>query len=505
LWTTAIVVPIPLKHCRQETLMALNRLMQIAAVLEDTPGTLQGSLFTAANMKYLVIDPSMDYEIPLFERNYKRASFTTIEGLAGLKTGSFRFQLEMAGHAIATPDLPVWDLFMQACGFKSATTTSVPFTGESGGPFRHGETVTASGTGASGTATVVHDTYGTAAGAGTVYLADDTVVWATAGATTLTGGTSGATCIVGAGVSSSDAGQSWWPINEPTLMLTHSGTPQPTVGEVLTGDTSGAKALIVSNPTATTTVVRLYNGIMFSSTETITDTTNGAAFETLSAAVQQDIPSISMGLIEDGIAKRLSGCRGNWSMEANVGEPGVMTFEFQGKSEAPLDQSLIDESTITFESKVPPVLLSSALIFGTEGDGDSGSDYSPRFGSIGFNLNNDVNPRIDANNATGILEMLITARAASGSFDPEIDLEASYSILANFRAGTIMRSKFNVGTAAGNRFYCTIPGMQATGLNTGERAGVSNRAFEFMATTGHMTNASDALNKDNDIIITYLL
>ena len=40
--------------------MALTRLMQLAAVIESVQGTLEGSLFTAANMKHLVIDPVMN-------------------------------------------------------------------------------------------------------------------------------------------------------------------------------------------------------------------------------------------------------------------------------------------------------------------------------------------------------------------------------------------------------------------------------------------------------------
>jgi len=485
--------------------MTLDRLMQIAVVKEDTPGTLQGSLFSAANMKYLVIDPTMDYDIPLFEQTHKRASFTKIEGLAGMKMATCRFQLTMHGHGVTTPDLPVWDLLMQACGFKSATTTSVVTTALTADPMRHGEVVTASGTGASGTATVVHDNYGTAAGVATIYLADDTITWATSGATTLTAGTTGSLGTVAAGVSSADAGQSWYPISEQTVLLTHNGTPQPTVGEVLTGDTSGAKGIIIANPSSTTTTVRIYNGLMYSSSENITDTTSGPAFETLSAAAQADIPTISIGLIEDGVAKQMSGARGNWSIEANVGEPAIMTFEFSGKCEAPADQALIAESTITFESKVPPVLLSSALVFGTEGDASSDTDYSPRFSALGFNMNNDVNPRTSANEATGILEYLITGRGATGSFDPEIDLESSYSFLANWRAGTVARCNFQVGTAAGNKFYCSIPGMQTTGGSTSERSGVSTRGWEFQATGGHMTNAADTAGSDNDIIITYLL
>lgn len=480
--------------------MTLDRLMQIAVVQEDVPGTLQGSLFSAANMKYLVIDPTMDYDIPLFEQTHKRASLTKIEGLAGLKMATCRFQLTMHGHGVSTPDLPVYDLLMKACGFKSVITEWAAYNTGTDGPFRHGETVTESTSGTTGI--VVHDTYPDDSGNGTIYIraADGAF---TGDPQIITGGTSGATALLDADVE--DAGQSWYPVSEQTIRVTHGGSPQPTIGEVITGDTSGAKGIVISNPSTNHTVIRVYNGLMFQAAETVTNVTSGPGFETLSAAVQWDIPSISIGIIEDGVAKRMSGCRGNWSIEANVGEPAVMTFEFSGKAEAPLDQALVAESTITFESKVPPVMLSSALIFGTEGDTVSTADYSPRFSALGFNLNNDVNPRTSANEATGILEYLITGRGATGSFDPEIDLESSYSFIANWRAGTVARCNFQVGTAAGNKFYLSIPGMQTTGGATAERSGVSTRGWEFQATGGHMTNASDTAGSDNDIIITYLL
>jgi hypothetical protein len=482
--------------------------MQIAAVQEAVPGTLEAGLFASANMKYLVIDPTIDYDIPLFERDYKRASLTSIEGLAGLKTGSFRFQLEMAGHAHATPDIPVWDLFMKSCGFVSKATTTIDTTAMTNAPLRHGDVVTATGTGASGTATVVHDTYPDGTGESTLYLADDNITWASGSETTLTSAldpTTTATCADGN--SSSDAGQSWWPTNEQTISMVYTGSVTGTIsaGEIFTMGTTGAAGIVVSHDTVGKTIIaRIYNAIMPVATETLT--TAAADSVSIDGAIAQDnIPSLSVGLIEDGVDKQLSGVRGNWSMEANVGEPAIMTFEFQGKAEAPADQALVDESTIAYESAVPPVLLSAAAIFGTEGDSDNTGDYSPRFGSLGLNLNNDVNPRIDANQATGILEHLITGRAATGSFDPEIDLETSYPLLENFRQGLVMRSKFEVGTVAANRFYCTIPGMQATGMNSGERAGVSNRAYEFRASGGHASNSGDALRSDNEIIITYLL
>jgi len=192
--------------------------MQIAVVQEDVPGTLQGSLFSAANMKYLVIDPSMDYDIPLFEQTHKRASLTKIEGLAGLKMATCRFQLTMHGHGISTPNIPVWDLLMKSCGFDSVITESAAFTSGAGGPFRHGETVTESTSGTTGI--VVHDTYPDGSGNGTIYIQSADGAFS-AGGETITGGTSGATADLSADVT--DAGQSWFPINEPTISMVYTG------------------------------------------------------------------------------------------------------------------------------------------------------------------------------------------------------------------------------------------------------------------------------------------
>ena len=135
----------------------LTRLRELAVKIETTPGTAASGTYSAANAKFLVIDPTIEYDVPLFDREIVRGSLTNLEGLTGIKTARLRFALEMSGHASGTPDVPPWDLLLRACGFSSKSMSKATIGAISGGPFRHGETIT--GGTSSATAVVVHDTY----------------------------------------------------------------------------------------------------------------------------------------------------------------------------------------------------------------------------------------------------------------------------------------------------------------------------------------------------------
>jgi hypothetical protein len=191
-------------------------------------------------------------------------------------------------------------------------------------------------------------------------------------------------------------------------------------------------------------------------------------------------------------------------MDARIGEPVIMTFEFHG----PARTSFTDigvQSGVIFESKVPPVFLSAALITGHEGDTTSSADYTPRASAISLNLNHEIGMRQSVSEADGILEAMITGRNASGTFDPELDLEASFPFMQDFLDGDVWRAKFQIGTVAANQFLVTIPGMQTNTAPTGDREGISTRDIGFRASAGHWTNATDKPGEDNEVVITYLL
>lgn len=498
--------------------MALSRLNELAAAVENTPGTTFGPGFYAAgNAKHLVLNPTVSFDVPLFTRQIGRSSLTPLPGVSGIKTGTVSFQLELAGHADATPDVPTWDLFMRGCGFRSAATTYVAFTGASG-VLRHGEIVTISGTGASGTATVVHDTWPTSTGTGTLYLVEDlgTVTWATSGASTVTGGTTGETVTVGAGVTSADAGQSWWPVSQPTVKIEGGATTGSlSVGNILvmsngTTDEQIAGVITKIDSVADDIWVRMYTGFpaatsgyKFHKSGESASSPSNFYLMTSATVTQDDVPTLSLALNQDGVAQVINGARGTWSLDARIGEPALMSFEFTGGVSSVSDLALL--TGVTYETKVPPVFLGATLTLGTEADGDTDDEVTPCINALNIAANNETTPRTCVNEASGISTVEITGRGFTGSIDPEQELEATYSLIQNFLDGDIMRLGATIGSVAANKFKVSMPGLQATSVGGGDRGGIRTRDYQFQATGGSWTNASDTYGGDNELVITYLL
>lgn len=494
--------------------MSLSRLKELAVAIETTPGTAPGTLYTADNAKHLVISPTVSFEVPLFDRLIGRSSLTPLPGLAGIKTGTVGFQLELAGHANVTPDIPTWDPIMRACGFKSVATTKVVYGGASPGEvMRHGEIVIATGNDAGGTARCVHDTWPVGSG-GTMYLEDDNITWASSGATTLTGGTTLASYGVAASVVSEDAGQSYYPVSQPLVLITGGAiTGTLAVGDILVmsdGDIALQIAGVIESLAGTDMTMRMYTGHPaavalheFHIAGENPATPTNYYLMTSATVVQDDIPTLSLTLNEDGVRQTITGARGTWSLDARIGEPALMTFEFTGAATSVDDTGLL--TGVVFETKLPPVFLGATMALGTEADLTTSDESIPCITALNIAMNNEVTVRQCVVSPTGIKAVEITGRGVTGSIDPEQELEATYAIVGNFLAGTLMRLRTQIGSAAANSFLITMPGLQATGMGSGDRNGIATRDYQFRATGGTWTNANDTSGQDNELVITYLL
>lgn len=147
--------------------MSLKRLHQIFIGQEPTEATQFDnsttplSLFVAGKGSYLVIDPQIAYDVPRFARNINRSSLTQLQGLSGIKSGSMQFGLELTGtnsaFGTSAATVPQFGLPLRACGFRQEPVMRFTIGAITGGPFRHGEIVTQTGSAATGT--VVQDTY----------------------------------------------------------------------------------------------------------------------------------------------------------------------------------------------------------------------------------------------------------------------------------------------------------------------------------------------------------
>lgn len=216
--------------------MSLFRLKQLAAIVEATPGTFNSAVYAAAYAQHLLrSDASIDFDIPLYVVDELRGTLTPVEGIPGRKLARANFSLNM--RPPSSGSTPSWDVFMRACGMASKPLVKVTGSGAltiTGGPLRHGETVSqpAAGTTVGISGKVAMDTY---TGAAELWLYDVTVTnLGYSGADpvvgeTVTGGTSGATGIVTAVTGAS---------NVATIKLL--GTGIYASGEALTGSTTGS-------------------------------------------------------------------------------------------------------------------------------------------------------------------------------------------------------------------------------------------------------------------------
>jgi hypothetical protein len=466
-----------------------NRLV-LAAKIEDVPGTLDTGVYSAANAKHQLIDARMAFDFPTFDRRIKRETLTPVPGLSGRRDATLTFSIEEAGHSSSTE--PTWSKFMKACGYRVETLYKVTIGAVTGGPFRHGETITQTGT--SATAKVFMDTY---TGTTTLYVYD--VVGSENNSGVWTGGTSGATATPSTDANTA-AGFGWRPVDFDTVTVTYSGN-DPAVGEVVTGGTSGAIGVIETISTGGsggTAKIRVRNAKIYSSGETLTaSATSGMG--TASAIAQEDMPTLTCALYEDGKRKTAIGMRGTFTLSARVGEPVTMGFEFRGAFGAIADTSQL--TGITYEDEIPPTMLGASVELRTEGTAGS---YAARFSAITLNANNTLASRDDASASSGVREYMIVGRSGSGSIDPEADLEASYPAITNFKDNKVGALKFTVGSTLGNQFVHQVPGLRTTGVTVGDRNGIRTEELAFQMTGGSMANVGDSPNARNDLLIAYI-
>ena len=555
--------------------MPLRRLRQMALKIEDTPGTFDTAVLAAAYAGHLIRDASLEPDVTLYSSDALRGTLTPVEGVPTRQAAKASFGIEMRGASSGTT--PAWDVAMQGCGMTSRELVKVTAGTSfaiSGGPLRHGQTISqATGT-TRFSGKVFGDVYN---GATSIYLYDCTGVINTS--TNLTGSSPSVTVTpTGNWSATYAAGRGWAPATYKTWMLRTNGSALTggtvAVGDVLTGGTSTAKAVVSevygyfmtvtsvsgtvavgdecvggtssarayvyevvttstfrviitsgsftgtealtfyhragSSATATRAsesqhefVVRPYKPTPFSNGETVS--VGGVSFTAAASAatVQRDMPTLSGALYEDGVVKKATGMRGTLTLNAKVGEPGMLSFDFTGAWQGVADAQNL--SGVTYALQAPPVFLSAGALLGTESNPTVAPSYAPRFSSLSLNLGHAVVYREDANASSGVLEASITGRAGSGSIDPELDLEASYPALTNLLAGNGCNFSCYIGTTLTNKFRVSCPGILLSGAPSADRNGEAVRTLNFSLTGGHYENSSDTPGSENDLLIAYLV
>ena len=242
-------------------------------------------------------------------------------------------------------------------------------------------------------------------------------------------------------------------------------------GETITGGTSGAQGrVVIETSTGTATLFYVAVSGTFEDSETITGSTSGASATSGSAPsnaghelkpTSDSVPSVTMGLYEDGVRKLLKGCRGTVKFNFKIGEPVSADFSFMGVEAGVSDVSLL--SGLSFNQTVPPVLLNATMLC---------DDISLNVGEVEIDIANTLAAKDKISDSKGILSYMITGRDSQGSFNPEMVSVATHDFFGKWFNNTTIAMDLEYGETEGNKFRFYMPSIEYNKIDDGDRDGI---------------------------------
>lgn len=208
--------------------------------------------------------------------------------------------------------------------------------------------------------------------------------------------------------------------------------------------------------------------------ETLDVTTPGSETITYLPA-STGIPSLTIWLYEDGMVRKLYGCRGTVSFSGKIGEPVFADFKFTGVYGGTATAAMI---TPTFADVTPPTLLGANLAIDA---------YAAICESFSIDMGNEIQLRSSISAAKGYLSALMTGRKPTGKLDPEMVLPATYDFMGKWTSGTT--AALSIGPIGGtdyNKFNITAPKCAYTQVGSGDRSGnmTADLSFALAMVTG---------------------
>lgn len=174
------------------------------------------------------------------------------------------------------------------------------------------------------------------------------------------------------------------------------------------------------------------------------------------------IPSLTIGLYNDGVRYQIQGARGTVSLRLEKGKQGRFRFVFTGAEYVVGDVAMLS-SGVSYETSKPQPFLSASL---------SIDSYAALVGLLEFNMGNEVTLRDSVNAASGHLSAVITGRQPTLSLDPEMVTVATYGWDTKMRSGHEGALTATLGVTAGNICTITAPKVQYTGIRLADKSGL---------------------------------
>ncbi|NUB19798.1 hypothetical protein GBZ26_11305 [Azospirillum formosense] len=215
-------------------------------------------------------------------------------------------------------------------------------------------------------------------------------------------------------------------------------------------------------------------------TATLADTLSGPIVATTSyqipvnvryAPASISIPSVTLYLYRDGKLLKVTGARGNATLEFTSGGVGRMRCTFTGMFGSQTDAAV--PAGLVFDTPRPPIWKGGRALV---------NRAKAAMASLSIDFGNQMTNPDNPNAAEGYDPAIITARNMTGSSDPLEELVATRDAIADFRAGAAQPIGLSYGAVAGNRVGLTIPAATYTNVQPGDRNGLATQGLQFACT-----------------------
>ena len=189
---------------------------------------------------------------------------------------------------------------------------------------------------------------------------------------------------------------------------------------------------------------------------------DGGAFapSTLGPDATGAVKSLTLGLYEDGIYKKMTGAMGNAVFQFAAGKVVRVEFTFSGIWCAPTDVAVLAPNY----PAIKPLRFADASM--------TIASWAPKIADMSIDLGNEVVLREDANQAAGYITAIVTDRRVNGSLNSEAALVATQNSYGQWLASTEQALALSLGATAGNVVAFAAPKLQFLNVQEGDRNGI---------------------------------
>ena len=449
--------------------MPVTRKQQILAKVETSEGV---SSAPGASDAILVFDPSLSDSVETIDRVPAGASLSRDFVPIGRKTRQIQFKSDFRGSGDTSIPitLPDWANLLFACGFATGSMKATVLGVVTGVGFMVGEIVTQSAGAIRGivvgiisvAGAPVHRTTETGAVLAIAEITGTITAAATTGSLSLSTST--------AAVAVAYPGVVMQPTSTKSVTVTVPSWSAgvPAVGEHLAvespaGITVGAAQILADNGSMLSMELGLLYGSMLA-TYTLRNA-SGTSIATISAATQNKTPSLSIRHNLDGRRRELLGARGDFSLEAEVGQPMQFSWDFSGDIGTAVDTPAV--ATTGLSSIRPPRFIGAVAVFGW---GSLQSRLPTK--RVALALGGSVNPNLDANRDGGATGSNVTDRDPTITFTVDA-VHAAFDWESLRDNSTTVRCGFVLGTTPGNIVAVVAPVCQVTEVQLSDSDGIA--------------------------------